>query len=290
MTQEREGSRQSRPIDGSPVPLWRNRDYLLLVGGQAISDAGSEVSDLAYILLILAITGSPAQVGIVGALELLPVLALSLYAGTIIDRLDRKRVMIVCDAARALCLSSIVIALAIGRLTIVQIYLVALIESSFSVFFDIADRACLRNVVPREQLPAASAQNQAITYGQGIGAVCWCTALILPLFAPAPNLLVLAAILTLYLVWGRMMGVFNFSYRTALTPDAMQGRVIGIPSLIVRGALPVGIALTGALIQTLGVVPTVLIFTAYRVLIALLVTLNPHVRKAPPLAKIQEGI
>jgi MFS family permease len=82
--------------------LWRNRDYLFLVSGQAISSMGTEVSDLAYILLVLALTGSPAQVGFVGALEVAPVLILSMPAGALIDRWDRRRVMIFCDIARAL--------------------------------------------------------------------------------------------------------------------------------------------------------------------------------------------
>ncbi|SRR5581483_5847303 len=84
------------------VPLWLNRSYLLLSGGQAISEVGTRVSDLAYTLLILALTHSPVQVGVVGVLELLPVLLLSLHAGALVDRWDRKRVMILCDTgARA---------------------------------------------------------------------------------------------------------------------------------------------------------------------------------------------
>ncbi|QBD79147.1 MFS transporter [Ktedonosporobacter rubrisoli] len=401
------------------VPLWQNRSYLLLAGGQAISEVGTHVSDLAYILLILALTHSPAQVGLVGVLELLPVLLLSLHAGALIDRWDRKRVMIFCDAGRAFCLLSIVVTFAWGHLTIFQIYLVALIESTLSVFFDLAERACLRNVVPREQLSEASAQNQTITYvsalvgppvsgalygvgqafpfltdalsyvasvlsllwikvpfqqqrqpasralwkdikegfrwlnsqpllrlmtlmigalnltaigmnlivvvlaqqlhatafatglilaigsiggilggmlgpffakrfryGMVISLICWLTALILPLFALASNLLILTLVLTLYLIWGRIMGVINFTYRTVLTPDEMQGRVLGIASLIVRGSLPIGMALTGVLLQHFGGTMTVLIFAAYRLLVALIVTLNSHVRNAPRLAEL----
>ena len=125
-----------------------------------------------------------------------------------------------------------------------------------------------------------------LKYGQGISLVCWCNALILPLFALAPNLLILALVLTLYLIWGYIMGVFNFTYRTALTPDAMQGRVLGISSLVVRGSVPVGLALTGLLLQRFGAVPTVVIFAVYRVFLALIVTFNPHVRKAPFLNEI----
>src|SRR5215469_15022979 len=91
--------------------LWRNRDYLLLWGGQGISLIGTQVSQLGFPLLILALTHAPLQAGIAGALRALPYLALSLPAGALVDRWDRKRVMILCDSGRALALGSIPLAL-----------------------------------------------------------------------------------------------------------------------------------------------------------------------------------
>ncbi len=52
---------------GQPKSLWRNRDYLLLWSGQALSDIGGAVSELAFPLLVLAVTHSPAQAGFVAA-------------------------------------------------------------------------------------------------------------------------------------------------------------------------------------------------------------------------------
>ena len=51
-----------------PVPLWHNRDYVLLWSGQMISSVGTQVSMLAFPLLVLAITHSPAQAGLIAAL------------------------------------------------------------------------------------------------------------------------------------------------------------------------------------------------------------------------------
>jgi len=107
------------------------------------------------------------------------------------------------------------------------------------------------------------------------------------LLAIAPNLVVLTLFFMLYLIWGRIMSVVNFSYRMALTPDEMRGRSSGIGNLLVRGSLPIGIALTGTLIQNLGVVMTVFIITGCRALIALAATLNSHVRNAPQAVKAQ---
>jgi DNA-binding transcriptional ArsR family regulator len=87
--------------DRAPQPLWRNRDFLLLWSGQTISTLGTRISGLAYPLLVLAVTGSPAQAGLVGFAQTLPYLVWFLPAGALVDRWDRKRVMLVADAGRA---------------------------------------------------------------------------------------------------------------------------------------------------------------------------------------------
>lgn len=87
--------------------LWRNRDFLLLWNGQTISTLGTNVSTLALPLLVLALTHSPAQAGLLTALRLLPYLLFSLPAGALIDRWNRKTVMIYCDVFRWLALGSV---------------------------------------------------------------------------------------------------------------------------------------------------------------------------------------
>ena len=178
-----------------PASLWRNRNYLILWGGQVVSSVGTQVSQLAFPLLVLLLTHSAAQAGFVGALRALPYLLFSLPAGALIDRWDRKRVMMLCDAVRALCLASIAVAFVVGKLSIVQIYLVSVVEGSLFVFFDIAEISCLSNVVEREQLPAAVAQNQAtqgITslLGPALGGFLYGVSLLLPFVANAVSYLV----------------------------------------------------------------------------------------------------
>src|SRR6266705_27890 len=119
--------------------LWRNRDYMLLWSGQLVSNIGTQVSQLAFPLLILALTQSPALAGIAAALRALPYLIFSLPAGALIDRWDRKLVMIVCDVGRALSMASIPFALAIGQLTVLQLFIVSAIEGTLYVFFNIAE-------------------------------------------------------------------------------------------------------------------------------------------------------
>ena len=141
--------------------LFRNRDYMLLWSGQVVSTLGSSASYVVYPLLILAITGSPAAAGIAAALGNLPYLIFSLPAGALIDRWDRKRVMILCDVGRAVTVTTIAAAVWLDVLTVWQIYAAAFIEGSFFVFFNIAEVAALPRVVPKDQLPQAAAQNEA---------------------------------------------------------------------------------------------------------------------------------
>ncbi|GHO46575.1 MFS transporter [Ktedonospora formicarum] len=144
-----------------PLPLWRNRDYLLLWSGQVVSQTGAQVSQLAFPLLILALTQSPTQAGFAAAMRTIPYLLLSLPAGALMDRWDRKKVMIFCDLGRFLSMASIPMALYFHHLSIIQLYLVSLLEGILFVFFDLAEVSSLPQVVSKEQLPAASAQNIA---------------------------------------------------------------------------------------------------------------------------------
>src|SRR5258706_12943667 len=137
---------------GQPQSLWRNRDYLLLCSGQALSDIGGAVSELAFPLLVLAVTHSPAQAGFVAALRALPATLFSLLAGVLVDRWDRKRVMLVCDTERALSLASIPVAYALGHLTIWQLYITAFLEGTLMIVFTLAKTAAVSQVVTRTQL------------------------------------------------------------------------------------------------------------------------------------------
>lgn len=149
--------------------LWRNRDYLLLWSGQTISAIGSSVSELAFPLLVLAVTGSPAQAGIVSAINAVPASFFSLPFGVLVDRWNRKHVMLFCEVGRALSLASIPLALALNHLTVYQLCVNALLEGGLAVLFGLAHTSSLSQVVSREQLPAAIAQEELL---EGTTALC----------------------------------------------------------------------------------------------------------------------
>jgi MFS family permease len=143
-----------------PRSLWRNRDFALLWSGQAVSTLGTRMSALALPLLVLALTRSPAQAGLVAAARLLPYLLFSLPAGALVDRWNRKAVMIRCDLVRWLALGSVPLGFAFGRLSVAQLYLVAFVEGTAYVLFSLAEVSALPRVVPESQLPRAWSLNE----------------------------------------------------------------------------------------------------------------------------------
>ncbi len=180
----------TRPPAAGPVPLRRNRDFMVLWSSQVVSTVGTRVTSIAFPLLVLAVTHSPAKAGVVGFAQTLPFLLLYLPAGAFIDRWDRKRTMLACDAGRAVALGSIAITVALGWLSVAQVIAAALIEGSLFVLFDLAEGAALPQLVTEEQVPAAIAQNQAKSQGadvvgQPLGGVLFSAAWLLPFLVDA---------------------------------------------------------------------------------------------------------
>ncbi|MBV9195522.1 MAG: MFS transporter [Solirubrobacterales bacterium] len=149
----------------APHPLRRNREFLLLWSGQAISQLGSQVSLVAYPLLVLAVTGSPAKAGLVGFARNVPVAALALPAGWLADRVNRKYLMVASDGVRALAMASIPAALAAGSVPYALIVAVAAIDGIGFVVSYVAERGALRQLVAPEQLGEAVTRNESRTFG-----------------------------------------------------------------------------------------------------------------------------
>jgi hypothetical protein len=138
------------------VPLRRNRDFLLLQVGQLLSDAGTQLTAIAYPLLVLAVTGSAAKAGIVAFARTLPLALLALPAGVAADRWNRKRLMIAADGVRVVAIGCLAAAILVHQLAFWVIPLVAFVEGAGAVLFSAAQAGAVRAVVPARQLPAAA--------------------------------------------------------------------------------------------------------------------------------------
>jgi MFS family permease len=146
-----------------PTPLRRNRDFVLLQAGQLLSSAGSEAATIAYPLLVLALTGSPARAGVATFVRTLPYAILFIPAGLAADRLDRRRLMIAADALRGVALVALTLVILAGHPPFWAILAAALAEGAGSVVFTAAAVGALRAVVPAPQLPDAVGAQQART-------------------------------------------------------------------------------------------------------------------------------
>jgi hypothetical protein len=89
------------PLGGPPVLLARNRDFRLLFSASAISNLGDGISALAFPWLATLITRDPVLIGAVAAAARLPWLLFSIPAGVVVDRADRRRLMVRADLVRA---------------------------------------------------------------------------------------------------------------------------------------------------------------------------------------------
>jgi MFS family permease len=141
----------------SAVPLRRNRDFVLLQAGQLLSTAGTQTSSVAYPLLVLAVTHSPAKTGVVAFARVLPYTLFALPAGAAADHWNRKRLMILADAARVIAIGTLAALIVADTTPVAVIAIVAFVEGSGAALFSAAYAGALRSVVPAWQLPAAAA-------------------------------------------------------------------------------------------------------------------------------------
>ncbi len=141
----------------SAVPLHRNRDFVLLQSGLLLSSAGSQMTSIAYPLLVLALTGSAAKAGIVAFVRLFAMAVFALPAGLAADHWSRRRLMIAAHGVRAVAIGSLAVLVASDEVVYWAIPVVAFVEGAGASVFSAAQSGAFRAVVPTPQLPAAVA-------------------------------------------------------------------------------------------------------------------------------------
>jgi MFS family permease len=138
-----------------------NSDFWKYWTGQTLSNLGSSITVFALPLLVYKLTGSALDLGIATAATFLPYLLFGLILGAWTDRVDRKRMMIGTDIARALVVASIPLLAAFGLLTIWWIYVVAFVHATLRICFDAGEFAAIPSLVNRDDLVTANGRIQA---------------------------------------------------------------------------------------------------------------------------------
>jgi len=127
------------PPAASPETLWHNHDFLKFWSGEALSLFGTQVTNLAMPLTALMVfNASPQQVGLLRFLQWVPHLFLALLFGVLVDRIRRKPVMLLANAARMLLIALVVVLAHYHRLSITGLLVIACAAGVFSVLFDVS--------------------------------------------------------------------------------------------------------------------------------------------------------
>jgi MFS family permease len=152
MTADEDGSRWLSVLARYP-------DFRRLLAGNSISLLGSSVTTLALPLTaVVYLRASPAQMGFLGAVALLPHLVLGLPAGVWVDRLPYRRTLVLADLARTVLLGSVPLLATLGLLRIWQLYAVAVLAGVGDLFETVTAQSFTPMLVSRQELlPANSA-------------------------------------------------------------------------------------------------------------------------------------
>ncbi len=163
--------------DTTAASLWRHRDFMRLWAAQTVSLFGSQVTTLALPLTAaLTLKATPAQMGILGAAQFAPFLLIGLFAGVWIDRRRRRPVMIAADVGHAVLFALIPALALLHALRIEQVYAIAFLAGTLTLFFDVAYTSYLPSLVARERLSEGNAKLEgsaavAELAGPGVGGV-----------------------------------------------------------------------------------------------------------------------
>lgn len=142
-------------VPGTAAPSQRARDLRLLIGGRAVSQLGDQLQSLALPLVVIAVTGSTLQAGVVLGLQTAASLVLGLAAGALVDRWDRRRTMAWCEIGRALLVASMPVAILAGALALPQLCAVAILNGVLGTLFSAANSSAVPSLVPAAELPRA---------------------------------------------------------------------------------------------------------------------------------------
>lgn len=147
-----------------PVAVLRHRHFKNLFIGQSISQLGDALYYVVFMFMVDKITNSAAMVGFVGAVEMLPFVLFSGYAGVIADRLDRKKILLYTDwICMGILIAFGLLVFATGTPPVWSIFLTAGLLSTARAFFYPAKNAAIPNLVPAEDNLQANTLN-AMTF------------------------------------------------------------------------------------------------------------------------------
>ncbi|MGP8074977.1 MAG: MFS transporter [Thermoplasmata archaeon] len=138
------------------VPLRSNPRFTRLWSARVVSRFGSALSYVVLIWLTYAETGSSLAVAYVGLAEFIPTVAVGLFSGALVDRFDRRRVIVLSVLGRSAAMGGLVVTLELFGFRLPFILLASVVFSILATFFGPGSQALLPEIVPRDSLADAN--------------------------------------------------------------------------------------------------------------------------------------
>ena len=145
-------AQKTAPLGGSPLRTLRNPNFRRLWIGSVTSAAGAAVGSIIITWLVYTATHSPLAISLLGIVQFLPTLAFGLLAGAMIDRLDRRRLMLTCDVARSICFGGLAVFVLVYGVSTAALIGIVFVVAAFSTIFRPATNAAIPRILPSSDL------------------------------------------------------------------------------------------------------------------------------------------
>ena len=155
------GSRLARAL--------QHRNFRLFFGGQSISLVGTWITRVATSWLVYRLTGSELLLGITGFCGQIPTLIIAPFAGVLVDRMDRRRILVITQVASLVQSAALAVLTLTGVITVAQIIWLQVMQGIINSFDTPARQAFVSEMVEdRRDLPNAIALNSSMVNGSRI--------------------------------------------------------------------------------------------------------------------------
>jgi MFS family permease len=139
------------------TPLRASRDFRLVFASRTVTLFGSQATEVALLVQARQLTGSAVAVGLLGAVELVPLVVFGLYGGALADRLNRRRLIRWCEAGLGGCAALLVINASLPRPGAWPLYVAAAVLMALTSLQRPSLEASVPRIIARDQLTAAVA-------------------------------------------------------------------------------------------------------------------------------------
>ncbi|WP_433239646.1 MFS transporter [Streptosporangium sp. CA-135522] len=191
------------PEPAGPLPGGLGRRFWLLFTSSTVSNLGDGIGRIALPLLAVTLTRDPVLVAALSSLTFLPWVLFAIVSGALVDRLDRRKVMVVAEFVRAVVVGLLAVAVLTGQAAIWMLYAAAFALGTVETLYDNAVHSLLSSVVRRDQLEKANGRVETAAVvtdsflGAPVGSALFVAAAALPFLANSVGFLLAGALLLL---------------------------------------------------------------------------------------------